>query len=53
MEPDATNTPSIETDYYYDALGNLVSVVQNGNGSETPRVRTFTYEFVIPPGVRF
>jgi RHS repeat-associated protein len=31
-----------ETDYTYDALNNLLSVTQKGNG--TPRVRTFTYD---------
>ena len=30
--------------YGYDSLSNLTSVLQQGNGSETPRSRSFTYD---------
>ena len=33
-----------ETDYNYDAMGNLLEAVQNGVASETPRIRNFTYD---------
>jgi YD repeat-containing protein len=47
MEPSATSqTPSMETDYVYDALSNLLSVNQWGgaNGSSGERKRTFNYD---------
>jgi RHS repeat-associated protein len=34
---------SIATRYGYDALDNLISVSQSGNGSDVPRTRSFTY----------
>lgn len=46
MEPNgATKTPSMETDYSYDVLSDLLSVTQKGNTStDTPRTsRNFTY----------
>jgi len=46
MEPNGSSqTPSMETDYSYDALDNLLSVTQNGNGTtNTARVRSFSYD---------
>lgn len=35
---------SFETDYSYDALGNLLNVNQHGAGTDTPRVRSFSYD---------
>ena len=44
LEPNGTGTtPSMETDYSYDALGNLLTVAQWGGGSGE-RLRTFTYD---------
>jgi len=43
-EPDSSNSPSLETDYGYDALGNLAQVNQIGTSSDTPRMRQFTYD---------
>jgi len=43
-EPDSSNTPSLETDYGYDALGDLTQVNQIGTSSDTPRLRQFTYD---------
>ena len=37
-EPDANNKPTIETDYYYDALNNLTQINQQGLN------RNFTYD---------
>ncbi len=34
----------METDYGYDALGNLWSVNQHGASSDTPRTRSFSYD---------
>jgi YD repeat-containing protein len=33
-----------ETDYQYDALGNLLKVTQNGSNPANARIRTFTYD---------
>ncbi len=45
VEPDPTsNALSFETDYSYDALGNLLEVNQKGASGDTPVVRTFTYD---------
>lgn len=47
LEPSgASKTPTLETDYSYDVLGNLLKVNQKGNpGSDTARiVRTFSYD---------
>ncbi len=45
MEPNGTSTsPSMETDYAYDGLNDLVGVTQNGNNSANARVRTFAYD---------
>src|SRR6201998_1081025 len=47
LEPNGTSTsPSMETDYTYDANNNLLSVVQWGgaSGSSGSRNRTFTYD---------
>lgn len=35
---------SLETDYTYDALNDLTSVVQHGAGTEVGRMRAFTYD---------
>ena len=44
MEPSAAGTPTLQTDYNYDALGNLLSVNQNGASGETAHNRSFTYD---------
>lgn len=46
MEPEATVTPSLQTDYQYDALDNLLKVDQWGGatGSTGNRLRLFTYD---------
>ncbi|MGA7317474.1 MAG: hypothetical protein WBX22_26290 [Silvibacterium sp.] len=46
MEPNSSNIPALETDYGYDALGNLLRVDQWGgaNGSSGDRLRTFSYD---------
>jgi RHS repeat-associated protein len=44
MEPGASGSPSLETDYSYDALGNLLGVKQNGHTGETARLRSFSYD---------
>jgi RHS repeat-associated protein len=45
MEPlPTTNAPTLQTDYTYDPLNNLLSVDQIGGSSETPHVRSFTYD---------
>jgi RHS repeat-associated protein len=48
LEPDSSNSPTIETDYTYDALDNLTRVDQyggaKGNSAYTDLVRTFTYD---------
>jgi len=46
LEPDTSNNPSIETDYSYDGLDNLLRVDQWGgsNGSSGDHIRTFTYD---------
>ncbi len=38
------NGKKYETDYAYNALGDLVSVTQKGSNSSNARVRTFTYD---------
>lgn len=44
VEPNGSSqTPSMETDYSYDALNDLISANQNGTGSGT-RTRSFTYD---------
>lgn len=46
LEPNGTSkTPTMETDYTYDALGNLTNVKQWGgpNGTAGSRTRTFVY----------
>lgn len=45
MEPNGSSTvPSMETDYSYDLLNNLLSVGQKGKSGETARTRTFVYD---------
>ena len=47
LEPDEQqNVPTLETDYSYDSIGNLVDVLQKGHpsGSQAPRHRTFSYD---------
>jgi YD repeat-containing protein len=47
LEPNGSSkSPSMETDYTYDALNNLLSVTQWGgpNGSSGARSRSFTYD---------
>jgi YD repeat-containing protein len=43
QNPSGTNL-LLETDYGYDILGNLTLVTQKGNGSDTQRTRSFTYD---------
>jgi RHS repeat-associated protein len=43
MEP-VNNLPALETDYSYDALGDLLGVNQKGAAGETPRIRSFVYD---------
>ena len=47
MEPNGStqNPPSMETDYSYDALNNLLSVTQKGvSGTDTAHARNFAYD---------
>lgn len=46
LEPDSSNNPTMETDYRYDGLNDLVQVDQWGgpNGSSGVRQRTFSYD---------
>jgi YD repeat-containing protein len=46
MEPigSTQNPPSMETDYLYDSLNNLLSVTQNGVSGDTVRSRNFAYD---------
>jgi YD repeat-containing protein len=45
LEPNGTSqAPSMETDYAYDGLDDLTSVVQNGSNSNNARNRTFSYD---------
>jgi RHS repeat-associated protein len=46
QEPDASNNTTIETDYQYDAMSDLVRIDQWGGakGASGDRVRTFTYD---------
>ena len=45
LEPSSSSrSPSIETDYGYDALDNLLSVNQKGASGETAHTRAFTYD---------
>lgn len=45
MEPNgSTKTPTMETDYSYDLLSNLLQVTQNGQSGDTARIRTFHYD---------
>jgi YD repeat-containing protein len=40
-----SQTPTLETDYSYNALDDLIGVYQRGNGAaDTPRMRSFTYD---------
>jgi len=49
FEPDASNNLVNETDYQYDALGNLLRVDQKGNdpNSANWRTRTFAYDALL------
>lgn len=46
LEPNgSSSTPSMETDYSYDALDDLLAVTQEGvTGTDTSRSRSFTYD---------
>jgi len=45
LEPNgSTQTPTMETDYAYDALDNLLKVTQNGAAGSTARIRNFGYD---------
>ncbi len=44
LEPNSSNSPSLQTSYTYDGFGNLRSSTQTGASGETPRSRTFTYD---------
>jgi len=46
LEPDTSNSPTIETDYQYDWLSNLRQVDQWGGPNGTDRKRTFNYDAV-------
>jgi YD repeat-containing protein len=43
-DPGTTPHLNYETDYSYDALGNLKSVTQNGSDATKARTRTFVYD---------
>ena len=45
VEPNGSSqSPTLSTDYGYDALGNLQSVTQHGAGGESARSRSFSYD---------
>jgi YD repeat-containing protein len=45
LEPSSTSqAPTIETDYFYNALDDLKSIKQNGVSGESLRSRSFTYD---------
>lgn len=44
LEPNASNSPSLQTAYQYDGFGNLQSVTQTGTSGESSRGRAFTYD---------
>lgn len=45
LEPSSTSkSPTLETDYAYDALGDLLSVNQKGVSGEVARTRSFSYD---------
>lgn len=46
MEPDASNTPKLETDYSYNPLSDLTGVKEVGSSAygEAPRTRSFAYD---------
>jgi RHS repeat-associated protein len=45
MEPNGiSQTPSMQTTYNYDVLGNLLSAKQNGTSGSTARSRSFSYD---------
>jgi YD repeat-containing protein len=39
-----SNPLNLETDYSYDGFDNLTAVIQHGLSTETPRMRSFTYD---------
>jgi RHS repeat-associated protein len=43
-DPGTSPHLNYETDYQYDALGNLTSVTQKGSAGGTARIRTFQYD---------
>jgi RHS repeat-associated protein len=45
LEPSSTSqAPTLEADYTYDPLGNLLTVNQLGTATEVPRPRSFSYD---------
>lgn len=45
LEPNGlSQAPNMETDYAYDAVGDLLSLTQNGVAGNTARFRSFTYD---------
>lgn len=45
MEPNGSSqVPSMETDYSYDLMNNLINVDQRGMSGNTPRIRSFSYD---------
>ena len=42
--PSGPSGARLETDYSYSRLNNLIGVIQDGLGTETPRKRTFMYD---------
>ena len=44
FEPNASKSPTWETDYTYDAAGHVISITQKGDGSSAARMRTFKYD---------
>jgi RHS repeat-associated protein len=43
-DPAGSGSLTLETDYTYDPLDNLLSVNQKGASGDTPRLRTFAYD---------
>ena len=43
-DPAGSGVLTLETDYTYDPLNDLLTVTQKGASADTPRVRTFSYD---------
>ena len=46
MEPNSSNVPAMETDYLYDALGDMLSSAQHGVAGGGTVTRTFSYDSI-------